>query len=234
MLLSNADAKQKVVTAGGWWDKCWNVFSIQAKWHKLKAGLQTITFKNKIMLALDCCFLGDYNLKTLLFASEHCHSCFSCQHRSINIFYLNHWINWVSARQCLWLKQAGKWFFTCGKQKKGYLVRVSGVLEAAESLCRLPRANILGSCQPCRSLALNSTGTCNHSCRRQIFVGGLDVVTFYSSSTEMMVIWGLLVHWVVKLSDALMSPVFTELRQNLTKHVWSVGRKRKKVTKNQL
>lgn len=36
----------------------------------------------------------------------------------------------------------------------------------------------------------------------------------------------LLVHWVVKLSDSLMSPVLPELRQNLTEHIWSVGRNR--------
>lgn len=142
------------------------------------------------------------------------------QHTSRNIFYLNHWNKQTNKR---WLKQTGKLFLTCGKPRKDYLVKASGVLEVAESLCRSPRANILGSCQPCRSLGLNNTGTCNHSWRRQTFADGWDLVNFYANCTAIMVIWVLLVHWVVKLSDALMSPVFTQLRQNLTKHVRSVN-----------
>lgn len=43
------------------------------------------------------------------------------------------------------------------------------------------------------------------------------------AGTDRSVIRGLLVHRVVKLGDALMSPVFTEPRQNVTKHVGPVG-----------
>lgn len=73
-----------------------------------------------------------------------------------------------------------RWFLTCGRQRRGCWETAWGVPEAAESLCRSPSADILGSCRPCRWLGPNSTGTCNHSCSRQIFIHRLNSSTSLS------------------------------------------------------
>lgn len=126
--------------------------------------------------------------------------------------------------------KAWRGLLTCGRQRRGCWGTAWGVLEAGESLCRWPSADILGSCQPCRWLGPNSTGTCNHSCRSQIAITGLNLSLNWSHFVTSLTLGEkhhvLLVHRVVKPGDSLMSPVLPKLRQNVTKHIWSVGRKR--------
>lgn len=119
---------------------------------------------------------------------------------------------------------------TCGRQRRGCWGTAWGVLEAAGSLCHSPSAGTLGSCQPCRSLGPNSTGIYNRSYSRQMscyWILWSNQPTAAAGDAHE----ALLVHRVVKLSNSLMSPVFTQLRQNVTKHVWSLGGKKKQISR---
>lgn len=112
---------------------------------------------------------------------------------------------------------------TCGRQRRGCLVKAWGVPEEEESRSRSPSANILGSCRPCRSLGQSSTGTCSHFCNSQRCPG----YVFHSNligCDHWGRCWVLLMHGVVKLCNSPMSPVFTELRKNLTKNIRSEGK----------
>lgn len=111
---------------------------------------------------------------------------------------------------------------TCAELKRGCSGWEGRGPRGAWCPARWPSGGNLWSCQPCRWLEPNSTGTCSHFwCRKrgsvslthELWLINIVVITVLINEC-------LLADFVVKVCNALVGPVFPQCGQNVTQSIW--------------